>query len=145
MSCACDRDYDSVTGTMNDYVCDWCQEEEENRCCCEYGYERNYRYLEWECESCYRKRPTQTDPWVTEKATISGHLSTFSFCETIEERVEALRPLFEYLLTIGPFFKAFPRFYAACVAKVTEFKADPLAEPIAALLEDTERFLASIV
>lgn len=22
--CACDRDYDSDTGAMNDYVCDWC-------------------------------------------------------------------------------------------------------------------------
>jgi len=140
----CDRDYDSVTGAMNDYICDWCQEEEENSCCCEYAYERDGRYLDWECESCYRKRPVPADaePWSTETSTIRGYLSTFSLCDTLEERIEVLRSLFEYLLTIGPFFKAFPSFHAACVAKVAEFKTEPLAAPIHDVLLATEAFLA---
>jgi hypothetical protein len=143
------------------------QEEEDDRCYCEYGYERGghrwddyeggYRYLEWECDMCAKEREkselvTQpsapaskpVDPWATEKSTISNHLSTVSSCKTSAERIEVVRPLFEYILTIEPFLKTFPQFYKVCVAKVAELKADPLAAPITDILETTERFLASI-
>ena len=231
MSCVCDREYDSVTGKMNDYVCDWCQagsekeekekeaqegcscqydcerddvrwgdyryqiwqcemcaeedrrqqkeeenrcfaeyagdqeEEDDDRCYCEYGYERGgdrwddycggYRYLEWECDMCVAERkklepapvvtnPKPADPWATEKSTIGNYLSAVSFCSTSAQRVEVVRSLFEYILTVEPFLKTFPRFHTVCVAKVAELKAEPLAASIAELLERTERFLASI-
>jgi hypothetical protein len=263
MSCVCDREYDSVTGEMNDYVCGWCQDgedrcpwggegqenaevkaeakgcycqyacdredprwgdyryqiwtcdicaeedrrqekDEENRCfseyigtpvfqkkgekagcycqyagdqdcwgdaryqiwdcgvcaeeqkeeavcSCEYSYEQgedsvgDYRYLERECGMCLAEREASSpDPWVTEKTTIRNHFSAFSFCSTPAQRVQVLRPLFEYILTIEPFLKAFPYFRTVCVAKVKEFRADPRVEPIADLLEAAERFLTSI-
>ena len=141
---------------MNHYVCDWCEEWDLENCCyCEYGYDRDGRYLEWECESCYREKSKPVDlwtaekskpvdPWTAERSTISGHLSMFSLCSTPAERVEVLRPLFEYLLTIGSFFKAFPRFHAICVAKVAEFKADQHAAPILELLTSVEDFLRDV-
>lgn len=153
--CTCSTEYDSVNGDMNHDYCDWCCEEDasyEDCCYCEYSYDRDGRYLDYECDKCAAAsgviRPTYVvapkAPWADEKETIAKYLSRIEMGATAQARVELTKELFLYIQTIKPFMTQYPTLQTATMVKVRELKGDPLTVSIADVLASTEAFLNSL-
>ena len=175
MPCTCSTEYDSVTGENHHDVCDWCQtgctctqehneemceackqdydeweaDQDSDRCYCEYSYDRDGRYLDWECEACAATHtpppsPPPPAPWAVEKAHIGFLIDKMMYAPTQEARIATAAEIYRYVQTIGPFLLKFPRFYDVTYAKLKEFRADSRTESIADVLNAADVFLAGL-
>jgi hypothetical protein len=156
--CACTEEYDSVTGENHQVACDWCvggsdDNWSDDGCYCEYSYDRDGRWLDYECDKCAAthtpiiKQPTvvpkNPGPWATEKETISQFLYEVQWANGTAEKLPIIERLFRYIMTVKPFLDKFPKMRAVVAAKVAELKVEPLAVPILDVILATEAFLAA--
>ena len=144
--CACIEEYDSVTGETSQVTCDWC-----DGCYCEYSYDRDGRWLDYECDKCAAIKPTVVPkktatpgPWATEKATIGQFLYDVQVANDTAEKLPIVERLFRYIMTVKPFLDKFPKMRAVVAAKVAELKVEPLAVPILDVILATEAFLSAV-
>jgi hypothetical protein len=145
--CACTEEYDSVTGENHQVTCDWC----DDGCYCEYSYDRDGRWLDYECDKCAAIKPTVVPkktatpgPWATEKETIGQFLHDVRWANGTAEKLPIVERLFRYIMTVKPFLDKFPKMRAVVVAKIAELKADPATVPILEVLVATEAFLSAV-
>jgi len=155
-ACACEEEYDSETGEFHEVTCDWCI---YDGCKCEYSYDRDGRYLDYECDKCASSTVASSvastvassvassvaqDPWATEKATITQLLYEIQWAYRAKDRLTVVERLFRYVQTVKPFLVAFPQMRTVLTAKVAEIKDSPQAAPILDVLIATEAFLAAV-
>ena len=83
---------------MSQYTFTYVNGQIDDACECEWLYDCGGRYRETEpCDYCSGK------PWAKERSMIR------SFLLQIDYDISHLEPMFEYILTIGPFLVACPR------------------------------------
>lgn len=77
-------------------------------------------------------------PWYDERKTIQKHLAAVAAASDVPTRLECIRALFTAVMAYEAFLAAVPKFRAAVLAKMAEFRADERAASLHSLFDQVE-------
>ena len=112
-------------------------------CYCEWAYDREGRYLDYQCENCTLNE-RKANPWAFEKKIILSLFDELDMSVDIPARLCVIARLFDYVRTIPSFVVAHPLFRATVVSKLAELRALDDVAPIKETLDGVDVFLAKL-
>ena len=112
-------------------------------CYCEWAYDREGRYLDYQCENCTLNE-RKANPWAFEKKIILSLFDELDEATDIPTRLHVIARLFGYVRTIPSFVVAHPRFRSTVVRKLAELRALDATAPIKGTLDGVDAFLAKL-
>lgn len=89
-------------------------------------------------------KPVSAKMYGNEYHVLNSLIQEFHDTESFSDKLLVLSRLFKYLQFIPNFLRKNPVFYQVAVAKVAEFKDDPLAVSIRETILETEAFMATL-
>ena len=82
--------------------------------------------------------------WTTKCKTLTNFLEKINSLPLDGARDSVAIKMFNYIMTLGPFVRKFPKFYESLVNKVHELKTQSISEALHQVLLQTEDFLAHL-